>query len=120
MQSSTSVSTIYLVTGQTRQPITGPVKLSIIEKQFMEIKKPTVTVTLSGAEERKRGCSSTNELYRICCRGGRWIKKCYNPIKLSSRVCCKSNESFFYVFRYSGAAVSILTANVSSQTTSQS
>lgn len=43
-----------MVTEQTRQPITGPVKLSIIVKQFIEIKQQTVTATLSGAEEREK------------------------------------------------------------------
>lgn len=51
LQSSITIPIIYLVTEQTRQPITGPVKLSIIVKQFMEIKQQSVTVTLSGAEE---------------------------------------------------------------------
>lgn len=52
LQSSITIPIIYLVTEQTRQPITGPVKLSIIVKQFMEIKQQSVTVTLSGAEEK--------------------------------------------------------------------
>lgn len=42
------------MTEQTKQPISGPVKLSIIVKQFMEIKQQTVRVTLSGAEEREK------------------------------------------------------------------
>lgn len=53
-QSPITIPIIYLVTEQTRQPITGPVKLSITVKQFIEIKKQTVTATLSGAEEREK------------------------------------------------------------------
>lgn len=49
-----TIPIIYLVTEQTRQPITGPVKLSITVKQFIEIKLQTVTATLSGAEEREK------------------------------------------------------------------
>lgn len=53
-QSPITIPIIYLVTEQTRQPITGPVKLSIIVKQFIEIKQQTVTATLSGAEKREK------------------------------------------------------------------
>lgn len=53
-QSPITIPIIYLVTEQTRQPITGPVKLSIILKQSKEIKQQTVTSTLSGAEKREK------------------------------------------------------------------
>lgn len=52
-QSSISIP-IFLLGEQTRQPITGPVKLSIIMKQFIEIKQQSVTVTLSGAEGKEK------------------------------------------------------------------
>lgn len=48
-----TIPIIYLVTEHTRQPITGPVKLSITMKQFKEIKQKTVTGTLSGAGVRE-------------------------------------------------------------------
>lgn len=38
-QSPITISIIYFVTEHTRQPITGPIKLSIIVKQFIEIKQ---------------------------------------------------------------------------------
>lgn len=69
-----TISIIYLVTEHTRQPITGPIKLSIIVKQFIEIKQQTVTATLSGAEERREdaqapikgaGCVAKDE-YNHC------------------------------------------------------
>ena len=53
-QSPITMAIIFLVTEHTRQPITGPVKLSIIVKQFIEIKQQTVTATLSGAEKREK------------------------------------------------------------------
>lgn len=53
-QSLITIPIIYLVTEQTRQPITGPVKLSIIMKQVIEIKQQTVTATLSGTDEREK------------------------------------------------------------------
>ena len=39
LKSPITIPIIYLVTEQTRQPITGPVNLSIIVKQFIEIKQ---------------------------------------------------------------------------------
>lgn len=54
-QSPVTIPIIYLVTEKTRQPITGPVKLSITMKQFIEIKQQTVTAILSGAAEREKG-----------------------------------------------------------------
>lgn len=54
-QSPVTIPIIYLVTEKTRQPITGPVKLSITMKQFIEIKQQTVTGILSGAAEREKG-----------------------------------------------------------------
>lgn len=53
-QSPITIPIIYLVTEKTRQPITGPVKLSITMKQFIEIKQQTVTAILSGAEGREK------------------------------------------------------------------
>lgn len=54
-QSPVTIPIIYLVTEKTRQPITGPVNLSITMKQFIEIKQQTVTAILSGAAEREKG-----------------------------------------------------------------
>lgn len=39
LQSLITIPIIYLVTEETRQPITGPVKLSISVKQFIETKQ---------------------------------------------------------------------------------
>lgn len=104
-QSPVTIPIIYLVTEKTRQPITGPVKLSITMKQFIEIKQQTVTAILSGAVEREKGMFKyqlkeqdvllRRDTINAESENGRRLKRniTYTPVIFSPKTGCSSLDS---------------------------